>query len=151
MTAAFAVVTLLWSLNKANEKVITLTSSAAGNYTGISLVFSFTGRMTKGYPNFLFTLNIVPFILMILIWLQIRNMTMDGEVLNKKRFLVYISSIIMVLSLLVYVPMVINKIAESPSSKEFDDVFDKDSNKWTDEEKDYVNDLFDWMGKHDKN
>jgi hypothetical protein len=35
------------------------------------------------------------------------------------------------------------------SSNQFDDVFNKDPNTWTDEEKDYVNDFFDWLDKQD--
>lgn len=30
----------------------------------------------------------------------------------------------------------------------YDDVFNKDPNKWTDEEKDYVNDFFEWHSNH---
>lgn len=150
VAAAFAVVTLLWNVNKVNEKVITLTSSAAGIYMGISLVLSYTGRMTKGYPNSFFTSNIIPFVIMILIWLQIRNITKNEDILNKKKILVYISFIIMAFSVLRYVPMVISEIVNSSSSRDFDDVFDKDPNDWTDEEKDYVDDLFDWMDKQNE-
>lgn len=34
------------------------------------------------------------------------------------------------------------------SNDNFDDVFEKDPNSWMDEEKDYVNDFFEWMGNN---
>ncbi len=34
------------------------------------------------------------------------------------------------------------------SNDNYDDVFEKDPNSWTDEEQDYVNDFFEWMGNN---
>ena len=40
--------------------------------------------------------------------------------------------------------------SSSVSKNKYDDVFEKDPNTWSEDEKEYVNDFFEWMGENDK-
>ena len=57
--------------------------------------------------------------------------------------------------LLVIVFLLIKMIAgtsfyKKDKDREFDDVFNKDPNNWSEEEKEYVNDLFDWIDENNR-
>ncbi len=60
---------------------------------------------------------------------------------NKK---VIFTSILSVVLVIIAFAILMSSITGGGNS-EFDDVFNKDPNNWSDDEKDYVNDLFDWM------
>lgn len=55
--------------------------------------------------------------------------------------------IILVAILVVYI--IVNIVTSSPSNP-YEDIWDKDPNTWSDEEKEYVDDFFDWLDKQNK-
>jgi len=69
----------------------------------------------------------------------------DNDRVNKR------VTVISVLVLVVFILSIFTFIfGDMPSKKnQYDDVFDKDPNKWTEDEKRYVDDLFDWIGEHE--
>ena len=73
----------------------------------------------------------------------IHNMVVSKS-FSFKKVCVVIAFIAMIgLTVLLFVQC--TNCANSPPKSKYEDVFKKDPNKWTQDEKDYVNDFFDWQ------
>lgn len=75
----------------------------------------------------------------------------QGDPMLKLKIVGIISAIIIAIVLIALVVSSFNEGLSRPSNNDrptYDDVFDKDPNNWTDEEKEYVDDFFGWMEKN---
>lgn len=57
----------------------------------------------------------------------------------------------LIAALCIAIVISLNTSSSNESKNKYDDVFKKDPNTWTEDEKEYVNDLFEWTDEQDKN